>query len=176
MARRLYEVEQELPFQLVADPEAEPLLQTLRRQGYRLAVVSNYTGTLLDDLRALGLAGYFDVILDSQVVGSYKPDPELFRIACAATGAKPVEAVQVGDSPDADVAGALAAGVHPILLDALDAFTECFPGLPEAPHIQRLAELPDLLKDPSAIKCCNTRFGGGQIGCVQCPAVPPGGV
>lgn len=128
------------------DPEALPLLSELRARGCRLAVISNWDGTLVDALRPTGLGGYFDAILDSQVVGSRKPDTRMFEIACAAAGVRPDEAVHVGDSPGADVAGALRAGVHPVLLDALGAFhTEMIPGLP-CHRIGRLSELPALLE------------------------------
>lgn len=127
------------------DPEAIPLLEFLRAKGYRLAIISNWDGTLVDALRPSGLSGYFDALLDSDVVGSRKPDTRMFEIACAATGARPEEAVHVGDSPGADVAGALKAGVHPVLLDALGAFSDGVPGLP-CHRVSRLSELPALLE------------------------------
>ena len=129
----------------VIDPEAQPLLEQLRGEGYRLAIVSNWDGTLVDSLRPTGLAGYFDAILDSAVVGSTKPDAGIFKIACAATGVEPTQAVHVGDSPGADVAGAFRAGVRPVLLDSLDLFADGYPHLPRFERIQRLAELPALL-------------------------------
>jgi FMN phosphatase YigB (HAD superfamily) len=50
----------------------------------------------------------------SEEAGVPKPDPEIFRIALEAAGAAPAEAVMVGDSWAADVAGAHHAGIVPI--------------------------------------------------------------
>ena len=146
LAARLHDLTASLPPTLVAEESVPVLLEALRARGLRLAVISNYTGTLLDDFKALGLTGCFDAILDSQVLGIYKPDPEIFRVACAATGCKPEEALHVGDSPAADVAGALAAGVKPILLDPLDAFAGTLGEFPAVPRICRLVELPAVLR------------------------------
>ncbi|MCL5677409.1 MAG: HAD-IA family hydrolase [Firmicutes bacterium] len=146
LAARLHDLTASLPPTLVVEESVPALLEALRGRGLRLAVISNYTGTLLDDFKALGLTGYFDAILDSQMLGIYKPDPEIFRVACAATGCKPEEALHVGDSPAADVAGALAAGVKPILLDPLDAFAGGLGEFSAVPRIRRLVEVPALLR------------------------------
>jgi HAD superfamily hydrolase (TIGR01509 family) len=82
-----------------------------------LAVVSNSDGRLEEALDCLGLARYFDSILDSAVVGVEKPDPEIFRIAAREVGVAPEQAVHVGDLYWIDVLGARAAGVEPVLLD-----------------------------------------------------------
>jgi HAD superfamily hydrolase (TIGR01549 family) len=141
-ARQIVATSAKRPRHEMVDPEALPLLEYLRAKGYRLAIVSNWDGTLIDTVRACGLAGFFDAVLDSSVVHSDKPDTRMFEIACAATGVRPEEAIHIGDSPCADVAGAQAAGVRPVLLDALDIFGGGFYDLPAFDRIQRLAELP----------------------------------
>ena len=87
-------------------------LETLRRLGLRLAVVSNSNGTVAGLLEALGLAGWLDAVVDSGVVGFEKPDPRIFRHAAAALGVEPAEAVHVGDLYSVDVVGARAAGAR----------------------------------------------------------------
>jgi putative hydrolase of the HAD superfamily len=144
-ANRIGDIMAALPAAHLVDPEAVPLLELLRTQGYRLAVVSNWDGTLVDTLRQTPLAGYFDAVLDSDVIKSAKPDTRIFDIACAATGVQPAEAVHVGDSPGADVAGAQAAGIRPVLLDALNLYSGRFDDLPRFASIQRLSQLPDVL-------------------------------
>jgi HAD superfamily hydrolase (TIGR01549 family) len=131
-----------LPKSEMLDPDAVPVLEQLRASGYRLAVISNWDGTLVDVLRRRGLSGYFDAVLDSAVVGENKPGTRMYKIACAACGVSPAEAAHVGDSPGADVAGAMAAGVAPVLFDPLDAFD----GEPGAARITRLSDLPEVLK------------------------------
>ncbi len=145
LARRLCQANAAHPATWVADPAAPALLAGLRAQGCRLAVVSNWDGTLLETLRPTGLLGYFDAVLDSAVVGSLKPAPGIFHLACAVTGVPPEAAVHVGDAPLTDVAGALAAGLRPVLLDALGVFRAGVPGMPACIRIHRLADLPAVL-------------------------------
>lgn len=146
LAARIARAVAPLPKTEHVDPEAVGLLEHLRAKGYRLAIVSNWDGTLVDVLRLAGIAGYFDAVIDSAVVGSDKPETRIFEIACAATGVKPAEAVHVGDSPGADVKGALTAGIRPVLLDPLDLFAEGFDDLPAFDRILRLSDLPALLE------------------------------
>jgi len=129
------------PFGLwsVAIPEAPAVLEGLRRQGLRLAVVSNSNGTVAEILHAVGLAPYFDAILDSAVVGFEKPDPRIFRHAAAALGVRAEEAVHVGDLYSVDVLGARSAGCRAILLDPSGAWppTDC----PKAADLAAAARL-----------------------------------
>ena len=67
-------------------------------------------------LRALRLEDAFDVVVLSDVLGRAfrKPDPTPFLAAARALGVDPSDVVVVGDRPDKDVAGALAAGMEPV--------------------------------------------------------------
>jgi FMN phosphatase YigB (HAD superfamily) len=51
-------------------------------------------------------------VLISQEVGITKPDPRIFRMALEGVPGQPHEAVMIGDSPDRDIAGARAVGMH----------------------------------------------------------------
>ena len=57
-----------------------------------------------------------DGALASAEVGSAKPDGAIFRAALELAGRAPEEAWHVGDTPEADVEGARAAGLRPILI------------------------------------------------------------
>ena len=100
-------------------------LRDLAAVGVPLGIVSNSDGTVEAELRRLGVCQTGDgdgvpvgVVLDSQVVGVAKPDPEIFRIALDALGVTASENVlHVGDSLRYDVTGALAAGLRPVHLD-----------------------------------------------------------
>ena len=50
-------------------------------------------------------------------IGVPKPDPRIFEFALDLLGVRAHEAVMVGDSLEADVKGALGAGLHAILVD-----------------------------------------------------------
>jgi HAD superfamily hydrolase (TIGR01509 family) len=120
-------------------PAAGPVLAALRRQGLRLAVVSNSNGTVADVLASVGLADRVDAVVDSGVVGVEKPDPRIFLHAAAALGVRPEEAVHVGDLYSIDVVGARAAGCRAILLDPVGAWPDL--DCPKAPDLPAAARL-----------------------------------
>ena len=141
MARELRTAKSPYGLWSVGVPEAAVVLPTLRRRGFRLAVVSNSNGTVADILRSVGLADQVDVIVDSGVVGVEKPDPRIFEHAAAALGVRPDEAVHVGDLYSVDVLGARAAGCRAILLDPAGAWPELdCPKAPDLPAAARLIE------------------------------------
>jgi putative hydrolase of the HAD superfamily len=65
----------------------------------------------------LHLDRVFDVIVVSEDVGAWKPDPAIFRIALERVGVVPEAAVYVGDSAEHDVPGAHAAGMRAVWLN-----------------------------------------------------------
>jgi FMN phosphatase YigB (HAD superfamily) len=77
--------------------------------------VSNSDGRVAQALDAAGLRHYFDVVIDSALVGLEKPDPGIFRAALEALAVAPEEALYVGDLYEVDVLGAQAAGIRAIL-------------------------------------------------------------
>ena len=75
---------------------------------YRLVAVSNGNA----DVGRIGLDRFFSGSVSARLHGVAKPDPSIFRAACDAAGAAPHAVLHLGDDLDADVAGALAAGLH----------------------------------------------------------------
>ena len=94
-------------------------LGRLRGAGLRLAVVSNSDGRAEEGLEAAGLREFFELVIDSQVVGFEKPDPRIFQAALDRMELSAPEAVYVGDIYEVDVVGARRAGMDVILLDPL---------------------------------------------------------
>lgn len=99
----------------VVEGSAESLAR-LRAAGLRLGVVSNSDGRVEEALRAAGLREYFDVVMDSALIGVEKPDPRIFQAALNALGVAPEEALYVGDLYEVDILGAEAAGISAVLL------------------------------------------------------------
>jgi putative hydrolase of the HAD superfamily len=99
----------------VADRSAESL-ERLRAAGLKLGVVSNSDGRVDEALRAAALREYFDVVIDSALMGVEKPDPRIFQAALDALGVAAHEALYVGDLYHVDVLGARAAGMDAVLL------------------------------------------------------------
>ncbi len=107
-------------------PESRPLfedtlstLASLQHRGFLLGVVTNrlWGGKpFQEDLQTLGLLNYFDPpnIAVSADLGIRKPNPAIFLHALNALSIAPQEAVMVGDSLTADIAGAQALGIFSV--------------------------------------------------------------
>lgn len=91
------------------------LLGRLSRR-YRLGVISNFYGNLAGICEETGLSQHLSVAIDSAMVGCSKPDPRIFLAALRELGAKPADAVFIGDSPSRDMAGARGVGMPHIWL------------------------------------------------------------
>ena len=94
-----------------------PALSELRKHDIAIGMLSNLHRDLYGLCERLGVASYFDFILTSQEAGSEKPDPGIFLIALDRAGARPDEAIHVGDQVYSDVVGAMRVGIRPLLLD-----------------------------------------------------------
>ena len=89
---------------------------------------------------APGAASRSTPILDSDVVGVAKPDPRIFEMALERLGVPAARAIHVGDTPAADVDGACAAGVRPVLIDPYDFHAQL-----EVDRVPSLADVVDLV-------------------------------
>ena len=118
-------------------PAEVPAALDRLRGRVRMAVVSNANGTVRAKLARVGLAGYFELIVDSHEVGIEKPDPRIFALALERMGVAPAEAAYVGDLYHVDVVGAVAAGLSAFLLDPFDLHQRS-----SVTRIRSLAELP----------------------------------
>src|SRR4051812_17337391 len=99
-----------------AYPDSAPFLRELRARGIRTVVVSNWDFSLHERLRETGLAELVDGAIASAEIGSAKPDGRIFATALELAGARARETWHVGDTPAADVEGARAAGIRPVLI------------------------------------------------------------
>lgn len=96
-------------------PDAAAVLASLREREVPVAVVSNIGWDLRPVFRAHGLDGYVREYVLSFEHAVQKPDPRLFRAACAALGLAPEEVLMVGDDRRADGgATALGCAYHPV--------------------------------------------------------------
>lgn len=141
LAERMHRVLSHVRPEYTAYPEVPEVLEELRERGYRMGVVSNWELDLPEVLARAGLRHFFDVVVASAAVGAAKPDPRIFWVALEALDAAPPEAVHVGDSYEADVQGARAAGISPVLLDRDHVYRTS-----DVPLIRDLRELLPLLE------------------------------
>ncbi len=86
------------------------------RPVYRLGMLSNFTHgpAARRIIEQLGLTTLFDVILISGELGFRKPNPLVFQELCAHLEVVETQIAYVGDDPEADILGALNAGIQPV--------------------------------------------------------------
>ena len=119
-----------------------PTVEALRALGVRLVVVSNANGKLHTMFERVGLAGRFDVVLDSHDFGVEKPDPRLFQFALEASSAEATSTVHVGDFFHIDVVGARAAALaDAVLVDPADLYADA-----DCPRVSALPLLVDYVR------------------------------
>jgi putative hydrolase of the HAD superfamily len=119
-------------------PEVPGVLRALRERGARLVVVSNWDVSLHDVLERTRLRPLLDAVVTSAEFGAAKPDPAIFAHALELAGARAADAVHAGDDVEADVHGARAAGIEPVLV-ARD-------GEPAPEGVRRIRTLEGLLR------------------------------
>lgn len=109
----------EIATQLVPNVELYPdalwTLQTLRKTGKKVALVTTSRHDQIDSLLVRhGINGLFDAVVCGDDVTQHKPHPEPLQKALALLGMQPDEAIMVGDSAS-DIGGAQNAGVDSVL-------------------------------------------------------------
>ena len=108
-------VQSELRYHLYQ--ETLQVLTDLKHRDYNLAIVSNWNSSLPAICESLGLSPYFEILVVSDIVGWRKPQPQIFELALDELNIPAEAALHVGDDYNADVIGALGAGIAPIHLD-----------------------------------------------------------
>ena len=98
-------------------PGALELLEGLRRRGKRLGIISNWSQRLPSILAGLGVGERVDFVMASAIERLEKPEPEMFRRACARVDVAPGEALHAGDDARKDVEGAREAGLSSVRVD-----------------------------------------------------------
>jgi putative hydrolase of the HAD superfamily len=139
-------------------PDVVPALDAMREAGIRLGVISNWVWGAPELLHDLELASHFEALIISARVGYQKPDPAIFEHAMELMRVTPDRAIHVGDSFSADVQGARAVGITPVLIDRRVREPGHTHGqAPDGDDVAIIGDLDDLL---------------GLIGIEQAAAVP----
>lgn len=96
------------------------VLQTLRRQNYKIGLVTNSMLPMWMrdiELEAYGLLSFFDARLTSGDTGYIKPHTAIYERVLTLLETSAERAVFVGDRPQNDIAGANASGLTSVLMD-----------------------------------------------------------
>ena len=131
---------------------AEALLRAVRSRA-RVGIVSNnMLQEQQEKLEYCRLAPHVDALIVSAEVGVSKPHPGIFSVALDALGVRADEAVMVGDSWSADIAGARGAGIAAVWFNPL--------GLPAPDPALRIPELRSLEPTPETLRLLFGETGG----------------
>ena len=96
-------------------PNLFDLLEELSKNQIILGIITNGRGQFqMDNIKALGIEEYFDVILVSEWEGLKKPDPAIFLRALNQLKVLPKHSAYVGDHPENDVKASQKAGMNGI--------------------------------------------------------------
>ena len=94
-----------------------PALASLRSQGIRLGIISNWDERFRGLLHKLKLDNYFETFAISCEVGFPKPSQNIFRHAATELDLWPGAILHIGDSSEMDVQGAKDAGFEALLIE-----------------------------------------------------------
>src|SRR6202000_2916665 len=110
-----------LPTRKTLFPYTLEILDYLTGKGYILHLITNgFEETQHSKLRHAGLTGYFTEVITSERSNSLKPHKEIFEYAFQRTGAGKKESIMLGDSVEADIQGAINAGIDQVYVNHLD--------------------------------------------------------
>ena len=101
------------PFERV-DPRIIEMLQTVKKMGYRIGVISNCTYDEIAAWESSPLSTKVDVPIFSCMEGIAKPDSAIYKLACDRLDINNNAAVFVGDGGSDELRGAAAAGLKSI--------------------------------------------------------------
>jgi putative hydrolase of the HAD superfamily len=95
------------------------ILNCLNERRIPLAVVANWNRDLSDLTECFGIRKFFACVISSQEAGIEKPDPRIFQLPVdiLSLSTESDRILYVGNEYEADVLGARAAGLTPVLID-----------------------------------------------------------
>lgn len=117
-------------------------LHHLKEEKYPLHIITNgFKEVQYIKIRQSGLEPFFNAIHISEEIGYKKPEIEIFHYAATCASVHPSACMMIGDNPETDIAGAINAGMNPVLFAPLGVPSVSTPW----PVIQNLSRLPELL-------------------------------
>jgi putative hydrolase of the HAD superfamily len=117
-----------LPTRNLLFPHTTEILQYLCDKGYKLHLITNgFEHTQHCKLKNSGLSCYFIEVITSEGSNSLKPKKEIFEYAFLKACAKPKESIMIGDSIEADIQGAINAGIDQVYVNHLKLNCEICP-------------------------------------------------
>ena len=122
-------------------PDTEPTLRELRRRGCALGILSNCSCQAGAVVRSLGLPKLVDVVILSFEVGTAKPDPDMYRQACAALNQAPSACTFVADGAGGELEAAQVLGLRTVKVQRPNRRAPEDPSIRADHRIESLAQL-----------------------------------
>ncbi len=143
LARRMSELFLDiLPGKKNLFPYTHEILRHLKEKNYILHLITNgFEKTQRNKLHHSNLTDYFEEIITSEASNSVKPQKAIFDFALHTTGAALHESIMIGDNPDADIQGAINAGMDSVYVNHINKPIEISPTY----TIYHLKELEEIL-------------------------------
>ena len=117
-----------LPTKKLLFPHTIEILNYLTEKNYSLHLITNgFETTQWSKLNNSGLGKYFTHVITSEGSNSLKPKKEIFDFAMDKAGASLPESIMIGDNLDADIQGAMNAGMDTIFVNHINAVPEIKP-------------------------------------------------
>ncbi|MGF2411865.1 YjjG family noncanonical pyrimidine nucleotidase [Ferruginibacter sp.] len=111
-----------LPVKKILFPHTTEILDYLLDKKYVLHLITNgFERTQWSKINNSGLAKYFTHMITSEASNSLKPKKEIFDYAMNKAGATLKESIMIGDNLDADIQGAINAGMDSIFVNHINA-------------------------------------------------------
>jgi putative hydrolase of the HAD superfamily len=130
-----------LPTKKEVFPHTFEILKYLKDKNYELHLITNgFEKTQWSKLKNSNLDVFFTEVITSEGSNSLKPKKEIFDFAIAKANAKLHESIMLGDNLDADVQGAMNAGMDAVFVNHINATTLIKPTY-TITHLQQLEDI-----------------------------------
>ncbi|HMK02611.1 MAG TPA: YjjG family noncanonical pyrimidine nucleotidase [Ferruginibacter sp.] len=117
-----------LPTKKLLFPHTIEILDYLVERKYQLHMITNgFEKTQWSKLNNSGLGGYFTHVITSEKSNSLKPKKEIFEYAMTTANASLAQSIMIGDNLDADIQGAMNAGMDAVFVNHINATTALKP-------------------------------------------------
>jgi putative hydrolase of the HAD superfamily len=122
-------------------PHAYEILEYLKNKDYQIHLITNgFEKTQWSKIRNSKIDHFFTHVITSEASNSMKPEKEIFDFAMNQSGALLHESIMIGDNLDADIQGAMNAGMDNVFVNHIDATTDKNPTY-TVTHLQELESI-----------------------------------
>lgn len=102
---------------LIPDPDILKILLKLKKNQFKLALISNCSSDVPTLWKYTQFAKIFDLTIFSSSIGLKKPDFRIYKLACEKLDVKPESCLYIGDGDSHELEGASQVGLYPIMIE-----------------------------------------------------------